>query len=389
MVDADGPPETRIAFSETEVRRILQHGPWPPPPSRDLSNRVSGTAPGIELGERLFFDSRLSSTGTVSCATCHRPDQSWTDGRRRGVGLGAGDRNTLGLANVRLQRWFGWDGAADSLWAQSIRPILEPSEMGGTAGQVAALVRGDRELACRYQKAFGRPPSLENDEAVLVDVGKALAAFQETLSSGRTAFDEFRDALARGDDAAAARYPLGAQRGLRIFIGKGACGVCHFGPNFSNGEFDDIGVPFFVGPGRVDPGRYEGIKRVTASRLNLLGVYSDDPDRSTATGTRHVAQAHRQWGAFKVPSLRNVARTAPYMHNGELATLRAVVRHYSELDEERVHADGARVLGPLRLTSAEEDDLVAFLETLSDGGPGYQRPIAPGEWTCVSRAWWK
>ncbi|MGH7331590.1 MAG: cytochrome-c peroxidase [Candidatus Rokuibacteriota bacterium] len=379
---------TPASFTETEVRRILQHGPWPPPSSRDPSNRVSGMAAGIELGERLFFDTRLSAAGAVACATCHVPQRSWTDGQSRGVGLGTGDRNTLGLANVRRQRWFGWDGAGDSLWAQSIRPILDPTEMSGTAGQVAALVRSDRALACQYQKAFGGPPPMD-DDAVLVDVAKALAAFQETLSSGRTAFDEFRDALARADAAAAARYPLAAQRGLKIFVGKGACGVCHVGPNFTNGEFDDIGIPYFVGPGRVDPGRYEGIKRVKASRLNLLGRYNDDPTRSTATGTRHVSLEHRQWGAFKVPSLRNVALTAPYMHSGALPTLRAVVQHYSELDEERLHADGVRVLQPLRLTPAEVDDLVAFLDTLSDPGPAYRGPAAPAESTCLSQVWAK
>jgi cytochrome c peroxidase len=389
IVGAGELPEARVSLTEGEVGRILRHGPWPPPWSRDPSNRVSGTKAGIELGERLFFDPRLSPIGTVSCATCHVPQRNWTDGQRRGVGLGVGDRNTLGLANVRLQRWFGWDGASDSLWAQSIRPILEPAEMGGTATQVAALVRGDSELACRYQQAFGRSPSHEGDEGVLVDVGKALAAFQETLSSGRTAFDEFRDALARGDDTAARRYPVAAQRGLRIFIGKGACAVCHVGANFSNGEFDDIGIPFFVGPGRVDRGRYEGIKRVRASQLNLLGMYNDDPDRATATGTRHVSLEHRQWGAFKVPSLRNVGLTAPYMHNGALPTLRAVVRHYSELDEDRLHADGVRILRPLRLAPTEEDDLVAFLDTLSDGTAGYQRPAATGESLCLNRAWSK
>jgi cytochrome c peroxidase len=386
MVAASDRRGTPPPFTQAEVRRVLQHGPWPPPWSRDPSNRASGTEAGIELGERLFFDSRLSATGVVSCATCHVPQRNWTDGRKRGVGLGTGERNTLGLTNVRLQRWFGWDGAGDSLWSQSVRPILQPAEMGGTARQVAGLVRGDRDLACRYERAFGGPPSPVDDEAVLVDVAKALAAFQETLSSGRTAFDEFRDALARGDDTSATRYPVAAQRGLKIFVGRGACSVCHFGPNFTNGEFDDVGIPFFVGPGRVDPGRHEGIKRVKASRLNLLGPYNDDPARSTATGTRHVSLEHRHWGAFKVPSLRNVALTAPYMHNGQLPTLREVVRHYSELDEDRLHADGERVLKPLRLSRSEVDDLVAFLDTLTDSGRGYGDRASPPESTCLSQA---
>ena len=201
-----------------------------------------------------------------------------------------------------------------------------------------------------------------------MDVAKALAAFQETIDTGRTPFDDFRDALARGDRAAAARYPLAAQRGLAIFIGKGQCDVCHVGPRFSNGEFHDIGIPFFAAPGRVDAGRFDGIRPLQASRYNLLGPYNDDPTRGTAISTRHVAREHRNFGEFKVPSLRNVARTAPYMHNGSLATLRDVVRHYSEIDEDRLHADGERILKPLRLTAAESDDLVAFLESLDEDG---------------------
>jgi cytochrome c peroxidase len=119
----------------------------------------------------------------------------------------------------------------------------------------------------------------------------------------------------------------------------------------------------------VDAGRFEGIRRLTASRYNLLGPFNDDPTRGTAIGTRHVASEHRNFGEFRVPSLRNVARTAPYMHSGSLATLRDVVRHYSEIDEDRLHADGERILKPLRLSAAESDDLVAFLESLATGGP--------------------
>ena len=127
-----------------------------------------------------------------------------------------------------------------------------------------------------------------------------------------------------------------------------------------------MGIPFFVAPGRVDPGRHEGIRKLQASRYNLLGPYNDDAARSTATSTRHVALEHRNFGEFKVPSLRNVARTAPYMHNGSLRTLRDVVRHYSNIDEDRLHADGERILKPLGLDKYNVDDLVAFLESLSE-----------------------
>ena len=371
----EGVPAGEVApllpFSEGELRAILAYGPWPVPPSPDPSNRVSGKPEAMELGERLFFDRRLSADGRFSCASCHDPERNWTDNRKRGAAIGEVDRNTPTLMNVRLNRWFGWDGASDSLWSQAIRPILDPRELGASAAHVAALVRGDAELSCRFRSAYGGGPP-QDDEAVLVDVAKALAAFQETLQSGRAPFDEFRDALVRGDRPAAARYPEASQRGLKIFIGKGGCATCHTGPNFTNGEFHDTGLPFFAAPGRVDPGRYEGIKQVRASRYNLLGPYNDDAARATATGTRHVALEHRNFGEFKVPSLRNASFTAPYGHDGQLATLADVVRHYSELDPDRLHADGEKLLKPLHLTAREQKDLVAFVESLSPFGNAWR-----------------
>ncbi len=351
-----------VQFSEEERRKILVHGPWPPKAVRDPSNRVSGKAEAVALGERLFFEPRLSGTGSVLCATCHVPFRGFQDGRPRGFGLEEVDRNTQSVLNVRFGRWFGWDGANDSLWAQSIRPLLDPREMRSSAAQVSNRLRS--LFSREYESAFGRKPP-DDDEELLVDVGKALAAFQETLVSGRTPFDEFRDSLEKNDKEGIMRYPAGAQRGLKIFVGKGNCGVCHFGPQFTNGEFADTGVSFFAAKGTVDPGRHGGIKKLKASEYNLLGRYNDDPRRSTATGTRHVDAQHRNFGEFRVPGLRDVARTAPYMHNGSLATLRDVVKFYSELNEERLHADGEKILRPLKLGESEIDDLVAFLESLS------------------------
>ncbi len=357
-----------LALSGDAMRRVLALGPWPPAPVIDPSNRVSGNAAAIAFGERLFRDPGLSASGAIACATCHPPARAFTDGRRRAQGVAAGDRNTPSVADTGGRRWYGWDGASDNLWAQSLRPIVDPNEMGGDLARVAARVRGDATLRAGYIAAFGGAPPAD-DEAVAVDAAKALAAYQETIVTGRTPFDDFRDALARGDTVAMARYPPAAQRGLAIFVGAGNCTFCHGGPRFSNGEFHDIGIPFFAGPGRVDPGRHGGIRRLQQSRYTLLGPYSDDPARSTATSTRHVALEHRNYGEFRVPSLRNVARTAPYMHNGSLATLRDVVHHYSELDEARLHADGERILKPLHLDAADTDALVAFLESLSPADP--------------------
>ena len=347
-------------LSKEEVAKILQHGPWPPPLARDPTNRVSGRPEAIALGEKLFFEPRLSGTGSVLCATCHAPFRHFQDARARAFGLELVDRNTPTVLDVRFNRWFGWDGAHDSLWAQNLRPLLDLREMNSSAAHVANTVR--TLLQGEYKSAFGRPVP-QNDEEVLVDVGKALAAFQETLVSGRTPFDDFRDALQRGERDPS--YPAAAQRGLKIFIGKGNCSVCHFGPRFTNGEFADSGVPFFVAPGKVDPGRQAGIEKLKRNPFNLLGRYNDDKSGESAVATKHVQVQHRNFGEFRVPSLRGVAQTAPYMHNGSLATLTDVVKFYSELNEERLHADGEKILKPLHLTPQESEDLRAFLESLS------------------------
>jgi len=360
-----------LDFTAEETRAILRHGPWPQPFVPDPSNRVSGKAEAVALGRKLFFDPRLSRDGSMSCGSCHIPHRTWQDDRARASGLAEVERNTPSVLNVRLNRWQGWDGAGDSLWAQSVRPLLDAREMGSSAAQVARLLREDREYSCRYRLAFGVAPDGEA-EALLAAAGKALAAFQETLTSGRSAFDGFRDALERGDPSAAERYPLAAQRGLRIFVGKAACNVCHLGPAFTNGEFHDVGIPFFV-RGGVDPGRHGGIRKMQSNAFNLLGRHNDDRSGASAVKSKHVNLEHRNFGEFKVPGLRNVARTAPYMHNGSLATLADVVRHYSELNIDRLHADGEAILKPLRLSAAESADLIAFLESLAE----QERTLAP------------
>lgn len=358
-----------VRFDEAETRRILRHGPWPPAIASDPSNRAAGQPAAIELGRRLFFDRRLSADGTVACVTCHMPERAWTDGKARGATYQPLHRNTPTLLNAGLARWHGWDGAADSLWAQSIRPILSPEEMAGSAAQTARVVAGDATLACLARASFDAPA--EGDEAALVQAAKAIAAFVATLVSPRTPFDEFRDALAAGDAKRMARYPQAAQRGLKLFIGKG-CPDCHFGPQFSNGEFHDIGVPHMPVPGMVDFGRHGGLKLLAADRFNRLGPWSDDRESEAAALTRRVKPTHTDFGRFKVPSLREVARTAPYMHDGRYATLREAVRHYSELDINRLHVHGEQLLKPLRLKGSEIDDLVAFLESLS--APKLTRP---------------
>ncbi|MCW5658130.1 MAG: hypothetical protein KIT60_10540 [Burkholderiaceae bacterium] len=363
-----------LDFTADEKQRIVRHGPWPPAPALDPGNAVAGHPAAIELGQQLFFDARLSIDGTMSCSTCHQPLLAFADARKRSQGRQALDRNAPSLWNAVHERWYGWDGAADSLWAQAIRPILHAHEMDATPRHVRDTIARDAELACRYRRTFGHAPE-DDAEAVLVNASKAIGAFVGTLVSGRTPFDAFRDALAHGDTKAASHYPLPAQRGLRLFVGRGNCHLCHLGPLFSNGEFGDTGLPFFVRPGVVDAGRQRGIELLNLSEYNLSSRWSDARNDAAVTmKLKQLAPQHRNFGEFKVPSLRNVALTSPYAHDGQLATLDDVVRHYSELNLERLHADGEQILKPLRLSDGERADLVAFLRSLSDPGATTWQP---------------
>ena len=354
-----------VEFTEDERDIIASHGPWPPPLDADRSNSVSGDPDAIRLGRMLFSDPRLSSAGDLSCASCHVPANAFTDSRQRARGRARLVRNTPTVIDSRFSRWFGWGGAVDTLWGASVRPILEPREMDASPDHVAKLASGDDDLSHLFKVTFGAEPQSLSADEVLVNVGKAIAAFQETLVSSPTPFDAFREALMSGDRAGMTHYPESAQRGLKIFVGKGNCSVCHLGPTFTNGEFDDAGVPYFTGLGKVDKGRYGGIESFRKSPFTRAGAHSDAPADSAGALTQRVTQQHKNWGAFKVPGLRNVARTAPYMHNGSLASLRDVVVHYSEIDVERLHSDGTAILRPLNLTDREIDDLVSFLKSLT------------------------
>ena len=369
MLPWASPADERItakpAFTDSEIQIILSHGPWPARIPHDPTNRVSGNRDAIEFGTRLFFDQRLSGHGTTSCSSCHVPERNWTDNLRRGVGMVEVDRNTPTLLNLLAKRWYGWDGGADSLWSQSLRPILDRRELAATPRHVAQLVRNDEQLSCRYRKAFGTPPSATDDEAVFVDIGKALAAFQETLIGGATPFDKFRDALARAEPPGSWNYSEPAQRGLKIFIGKGGCTNCHSGASFTNGEFFSTGLSRFEPHGKPDPGRHAGVRQLLESRFNLLGPYNDDKTGASAAHTRQVSLEKVAPGEFKVPTLRNLILTMPYGRDGRVDTLAEVVRHYADLDTLRLHAKDGRPAKPLNLTPREQSDLVVFLESLS------------------------
>ncbi|TXR54192.1 cytochrome-c peroxidase [Reinekea thalattae] len=357
-----------IVFSEQELSVISSFGPWPPKFESDSSNRVSGNSLAREFGRTLFFDTLLSKNNDLACASCHQADKYFTDGLALAQGAVELERNTQSLMNIAGNRWFGWGGESDSLWSHSIRPLTSEQEMASSADIVKERILNNTDYRQLYSDIFKTAPNDDDSDTVMINVSKALAAYQETLISPRTQFDQFRDAVVVNNQTAMARYPEPAKRGLKLFINEGNCQLCHLGANFSSKEFADAAVPYFTRNG-VDSGRYQGIKTVMDSPYNLLSQYNDAAEKadieSNTLSIGHVQLQHKNWGEFKIPSLRGALYTAPYMHNGSLKSLQEVVQHYSNIDEERLHSDGVNILRPLNLTEQQANDLLLFLQTLS------------------------
>lgn len=358
------PARAEVLLTPDEIRQTLRHGPWPPEHTADPSNRLSGNPAAIALGAALFNDPSLSVDQNLPCSACHQPHRDFTDRMPRAKGAEPLPRNTQALWNLAGLRWYGWAGDSDSLWAQNLTPLLNPAEMGHTPVTLKAHLHSSPQRP-GYEALFG-PLTDQPPQTTAVNIAKALAAYVETLRTGQTSFDRFRDALARGDFATAATYPAPAQRGLQIFLGQGNCVFCHSGPRFSNGEFHDAGVPYFLPDGGVDTGRYGGIKALQTSPYTLAGDHSDDAEKSGAWAVNTLRFSHANFGTFRTPSLRRVAKTAPYMHDGSLPDLVAVLDHYNSIDIDRLHAEGEAILRPLNLPPAALADIEAFLITLSD-----------------------
>jgi cytochrome c peroxidase len=355
-------------LGEDELRVVLTHSPLGDP-RPDPTNAVADDPAAARLGQRLFFDTRLSANGEISCATCHDPAKGLTDGKPVAEGLGVVDRSAPTLWNVAYQRWLFWDGRADSLWAQALQPTEAELEMGGSREQVARLLATDPTLRAEYEQVFGNVPDGQPVDDVFASYGKALAAYQRRLISRRSPFDVFVEGLREEDPEKRAALSPSALRGLRTFVGKGRCRMCHAGPNFSDGEFHATGVAPRNGGDLYDPGRYDGIAKVLADPFNALGPHSDEREGAAAEQLETLRRGPEVWGEFRTPTLRNVALTAPYMHQGQFATLAEVVRFYSTLEGAAPpghHQE--QVLQPLELSRDEQADLVAFLESLTDTG---------------------
>jgi len=276
------------------------------------------------LGEKLFFDSILSLNKTVSCASCHKPEFAFADNVALSAGIfdRRGVRNTPSAMNVSDQPHFFWDGRAATLEQQALMPIENPDEMGLPIDSAITRLRQDTDYRALFLRIMQEEPSAKN-------LAQALSAFQRTLETPNSPFDNWRI----NDDPKAVSESV--KRGFVLFNNKAKCVQCHFGTNFNNNEFRNIGL-------------FDGRSLNDSGRAAITGRAED-------------------LGKFKIGPLRNIALTAPYMHNAMFRTLREVVDYYNDPDKvvpNPINRDSL-LAQPLHLTEQEKQDLVHFLESLT------------------------
>lgn len=285
----------------------------------------------VELGKLLYFDPRLSNDGTVSCASCHDPKRGWSNGDAVATGIRGlkGGRSAPTIINAGYQHFQFWDGRALGLEGQALGPIQNPIEMDMKLDALVAKLNEIKGYRTRFQKVF-------QSDATSETIAKAIASFERTVLSGNAPYDRFK----AGNQSALSEA---AQRGMKVFFNKAHCSACHVPPNFTDGAFHNLGV----------------------------GMHGENPDLGRFGETKLEGDR----GGFKTPTLREIARTAPYMHDGSLKTLEDVVAYYvkggtpnPQLDEE---------IFPLKLTAEDQKDLVTFLK---EGLSSSEYPdIAPPE----------
>ena len=293
------------------------------------------TAAKIELGRRLYFDPRLSVDGTVSCASCHSPRTGWADGRPTSKGIDGqiGGRNAPTIINAAYQRTQFWDGRAASLEEQALGPIENPIEMGHTLNVLVSELAQIPDYRTRFRTVF-------ETEVTKEGIGQAIAAFERTILSGNSPYDQF---VAGNDDALTAAQ----ERGMEVFMDKADCATCHTPPLFTNGRFYNTGV----------------------------GMSATEPD----IGRMAVTERPRDKGKFRVPTLRDVADTAPYFHDGSAATLAEAVDLMAGGGLDNGHLSSMlRSLREIEITEQDRSDLVEFLKALSGEFPVIEPPTPPG-----------
>ena len=271
------------------------------------------------LGRRLFVDTRLSSDNSLACADCHQPERAFSDGRRVAVGVQdqQGTRNTPAILNRTYGRAFFWDGRTATLEEQVLQPIQHPKELGADLPTVVQRLRADATYQRQFDNIFGRPPDVRS-------LSYALATYVRTLFSGASDYDRYQ----AGETTALSTLE---QQGLRLFRGRARCTACHVGSNFTDEDFHNTGV-------------FWGQKPYDSGRVVVTGLSEDT-------------------GKFKTPTLREIEHTAPYMHDGSIATLEEVIEFYDRGGNANPYLD--RELRRLSLTVEEKEALLAFLKSLS------------------------
>jgi cytochrome c peroxidase len=413
MLVGSAQADDRNLYTTEELSAIARHlAPAAVVPG-DATNKFADDRRAAALGQFLFFDTRFSANGKFSCHSCHQPAHGFTDARAVAKALAVGTRNTPTLLNAAYNHWFFWDGRADSMWAQVLQVIENPREFGGDRLAVAHTIYDDDALRRAYERLFGKLPDLSDSQRfpaharpdaptqsatarewsamsaadrdacnrIFSNVGKAIAAYERHLVNYDSPFDRYARALRSGDGPGQSLLSPAAKRGLKLFVGRGQCELCHSGPNFTDGQFHNVGLPVRAGT-VLDTGREQGIRELKANPFNAAGRYSDQQHGPNAKRLEFLPAPDAMRGAFKTPTLRNVARTAPYLHDGRFATLRQVVQFYAD---GKAASRGKRVgerEGTLNLvphfTPAEVMDLVAFLKTLDSTAlpPALTRPPA-------------
>jgi cytochrome c peroxidase len=356
------------------------------PLSADPSNRVADDPRAVALGHRLFFDTRLSSNGKVSCATCHDPAREFQDGIALAKGVGTTDRRTMPIASMAHSPWQFWDGRKDSQWAQALGPLESPVEHGGSRTQYLHVVAAHYRES--YEHVFGALPKTrdlpshagpvadsgarrawdaltQNDRdqitRVYANIGKAIAAYERRIAYGPSRFDQYVDTLVATGRAPSKVLTGDEVAGLKLFVGKANCVNCHNGALLTDNHFHNTGVPAVASLPK-DLGRASGALAVQKDEFNCLSKWSDAKPADCRELSFMVAEGEELVRAFKTPSLRNVAQRAPYMHAGQIANLEAVVDHYNRAPSA---PQGHSELRRLRLNERERQQLVAFLRSLS------------------------
>jgi cytochrome c peroxidase len=385
--DSEVPNQKQVnVFSDEEITvlRSLWIGSLPPLPI-DPSNAVVDNPQAVQFGKKLFSDTRFSANNKISCATCHKSEVAFSDNKPLAEGIGTSTRRGMPIIGMAYFKWFFWDGRSDSLWSQALGPFENPTEHGITRCRVVLLVI--KHYRQEYEEIFGPLPDLSaqncpekaapllgdpvslklwNDmkpgdreavNRVFSNIGKAIAAFERLILPTPSRFDQYVEALLKGDREKTKTIMSEEEvEGMRLFIGKGNCIKCHSGPLFVDDDFHNIKVP-----GGLDKGRAEGMEKVLADEFNCYGKYSDaEPEECVALNAM-VADKEKYRDAFKTPTLRNVVERAPYMHSGQFKTIAKVLAFY----QYPFDFDLMLEFGHSALSDKDLEKIEAFLHALS------------------------